>query len=168
MKFFEVCNNYLLKFKHKSVDISDFISCANSTLNDDFSSFFDIWLKKYGFPVLIVTEIEKNGKNIAFDVLQESDGEFIFKFKVPIIYEKDGEIKKIEIIVDSKKVHVELEFDWIVVNHNFASLCFVIYSKKLLKLLAKPENAQRIGQLNREYISQSINNENLYHFENYQ
>lgn len=160
--FFKVCENYLLKFKNKNADVSEFISCVNSTLNDDFSSFFDSWLKNYGFPVLIVNEIEENGKFVAVDITQKSESNCIFKFKIPIAYENDGVIKHKEIIVDSKKIHIEFEFDWIIVNDNFASLCFVIYSNKLLKSLLKSENKQKISKLNRNYICKSLNSECLY------
>lgn len=156
-KFFYFCESYLNQYKNKSVDISDFVSCVNNTLNEDFTSFFDAWLKNFGFPTLIVKEIEYNQKFVALEITQTSKSGCIFTLKVPIIYEKDGEVKKMEFVIDKKESHIDLEFDWLMVNDMFSSLCFVILSKKLLTKLI--EIKDKINETNKKFIYGSLNNE---------
>ena len=57
--------------KNKCADVSDFINVANKILKNDFTSFFDCWLRKAGFPVLIVNEVEKNGRRVGIAITQK-------------------------------------------------------------------------------------------------
>ena len=154
--FVKVCSNYLNKFKNKCVEVNDFIDVANSTLNNDFTSFFNPWLRDVGFPVLNINEIEKDSQKVGITITQINQNDRLFKFKVPIIYEKNGEIKKIEVNIDDYFMQVDIEFDWVIVNDEMASLCYVIYSKNLMESLKKPKTERKISKLNKILINKSI------------
>lgn len=155
--FFKVCSNFLNTFKNKAVDLNDFVSVVNSSLNDDYTSFFDCWLKKPGFPVLTIREI---GQNIGLTIVQlRPDDSDTYKLKVPIVYSKNGEIKSEDVVISNYITQVVFDFDWILVNDNFASLCFVVYSKKLLDCLVCAKNEGKVNRLNQMLISKSIKSE---------
>ena len=50
--FYLVCLNWMKLYRNKSADVNQFISVVNSSLNKDFSKFFNVWLKNVGFPFL--------------------------------------------------------------------------------------------------------------------
>ncbi|KAK8898286.1 hypothetical protein M9Y10_000565 [Tritrichomonas musculus] len=154
--FLNICHKYLNDFKNKSVILSDFISVVNSSLNEDYSSFFNCWLKKKGFPVLTVRE---NGPNLGITIVQMKQGDEFYKFKVPVVYSKDGEIKSQDVVISNYITQVSMNFDWILVNNNFSSLCFVVYSKNLLNCLLKAKKEGKISFLNQKLIVKSIKSE---------
>ena len=96
--FIKICSNFLNTFKNKSIELSDFISIVNSTMKEDYTNFFNIWLKKVGFPVLTLREI---GENIGITIVQLKNADEVYKFKVPIVYSKNGEIKREEVIISN-------------------------------------------------------------------
>lgn len=57
VNFFKVCSNRLSTFKNKSGDVSKFLAVVNNTLNQDYSKFFNTWLKIVGYPLLNVVEL---------------------------------------------------------------------------------------------------------------
>lgn len=107
----------------------------NITLNKDFSSFFDCWLKFVGFPALAVKEIMVDNKFVGIEINQITYNGCCYQFRLPIKYEINGEIKRTDIVIDQKTHKVDVKFDWIVVNDNCQSLCFTVYSKVLFKKL---------------------------------
>lgn len=60
---FEVCLKWLIQFKNKATDIYEFVSFINNELGQDFRQFFDSWLRKSSFPVVMVKEIDHDEKN---------------------------------------------------------------------------------------------------------
>ena len=146
--FFKVCSNYLNEYKNKSVEVSDFVNIVNSTLSNDYSSFFDFWLKKSGFPVFVVTEIEEENKKVGFKIEYLNKIEPFSQLKVPIRYESNGEIKTSDVLINDELVKVDLEYDWIIVNDEIGSLCFVLYSIGLINPLRKLKEEKKISELN--------------------
>ncbi|KAK8876602.1 hypothetical protein M9Y10_006820 [Tritrichomonas musculus] len=162
--FYEICSNYLNEFKNRSVEVNDFISIANSTMKKDFNSFFNPWLRNVGFPVLIVNEIEENCKKVGITISQKCHNNCTFLLSVPIMYEKDEKIYKKKVEINDKCVKIELNFNWVIVNDDLSSLCFVIYSKSLLKSLQKANNENKISKLNKVLIKQSVKIDDFSHF----
>lgn len=155
--FYKICSDYLKKFKNRSAVVEDFISIASSLCEKDMNPFFEPWLRLPGLPVLNVTEIECNSQKVGIEINQISRNESSYLFKVPILYEKDGVISKKVVEMDSSEVQVDIEFDWVIVNDDLASICLVLYSKKLLEALEKPNNEKKISSLNKYVISTSAN-----------
>ena len=154
--FFIICSKWLDNYKNKSVELSDFISLVNSTLNKDFSSFFNCWLKFVGFPALAVKEIVVDSKFVGIEIKQINHNGCCYQFKLPIKYEINGEIKKIDIVVDQNVHKVDVEFDWIVVNDNCQSLCFTVYSKVLFKKLVDVRKNGKLQENDIYLIGKSI------------
>ncbi|KAK8839955.1 hypothetical protein M9Y10_031670 [Tritrichomonas musculus] len=133
VNFFKVCSNWLNTFKNKNGEVDEFITVANNTLNKDYSDFFNTWLKVVGLPVLNVVELfDKDDKVTGIKISQESLSGSIYQFKIPILYEVDGQIKKMDAQMNENEKVIEIEYDWIVVNDEMGSLCAVNYSKELL------------------------------------
>lgn len=149
--FVVFCSNYLNKFRNKSVDLSDFISVVNSSLNIDYSDFFNNWLKKEGFPILTVREI---AQNVGITIVQLKQGDSFYNFNVHIVYSKDDEIKSKDVLINGYITQVIMNFDWILVNQGFSSLCLVVYSKKLLNCLLNAK--EKINILDKMMISKAI------------
>lgn len=80
----------------------------------------------------------------------------IYQFRLPILYGKNGEVKKIEIFVEDFSFKVDVEFDWIIVNDNIQALCFVAYSKPLLNELVKLKYDGKLSENNSYLIRKSI------------
>lgn len=154
--FFIVCSKWLSEYKNKSVDLSDFVSLVNSTLNKDYSSFFNCWLKFVGFPALAVKEVVVNDKFVGIEINQVTYNGCCYEFKLPIKYEINGEIKKLDILIDGNFKKVDVEFDWIVVNDNNQSLCFVVYSKVLFKKLVDVRKSGKLMENDIYLIGKSI------------
>ena len=68
--FFRICSNYLNMYKNKNAEVPDFINVVNSTLNNDFSKFFNTWLRLPGFPVLYVEEIYYKSTKVGIRISQ--------------------------------------------------------------------------------------------------
>lgn len=95
--FFKVCSNYCDAFKNKSAVVNDFIEMANKTLNNDYSHFFNVWIRSVGYPALFVDQIvSKNDENklIGVVVTQKSFSGSVFQFNLPIVYEKNGKLER--------------------------------------------------------------------------
>lgn len=156
--FYKVCSKWCDTYKNKSAEAFDFVNLANSTLDNDYTEFFTVWLRSIGYPALFVNPIYDNddkSKIIGITVTQTSFENSIFQFKLPIIYEKDGNIQKKEVFVQDKETRIDVEFDWIIVNDELSSLCVVIYTKELLERLLIAKNENKLSELNCLLISQS-------------
>ena len=95
-------------------------------------------------------------KVVGIKIEQASFDMTIYQLKIPIVYEIDGEIKKIEILFDEKEKEIELNFDWVIVNDDMSSLCAVNYSKFLLEKLAIAKQNNKIDKTNSLFIHRSI------------
>lgn len=135
VNFFKVCLNWL------------------NTLNKDYSDFFNTWLKVVGLPVLNVVELfDKDDKVTEIKISQESLSGSIYQFKIPILYEVDGQIKKMDALMNENEY--EIEYDWIVVNDEMGSLCAVNYTKELLQKLITAKRNGNINDINKMFIRQ--------------
>lgn len=114
--FFKFCTGWLHQYKNQSVDIVNFLSFVNKTLNKDYNFFFNPWLKNVGFPILFVNEITSNGEKVGIKISQKMTYGVCYHFKVPIMYEKNGKSNLIEVMLDELTKIVEIDFDWIIVN----------------------------------------------------
>lgn len=162
--FYKVCSNYLNEFKNKCADVNNFIQIVNSTLNKDFTQFFNAWLRNYSFPVLIVNEVVDDSKNVGITITQICQSNCVYNFNVPIVYEKDGKMFKKSVMIDGFFLQIDFEFDWVIVNDDIASLCFVAYSENLLNSLLELKNQNKISYLNIELIKKSVNNDTVANF----
>lgn len=154
--FFRICSNWLNKFKNKNAEVPDFIQVVNSTLNNDFSNFFNTWLRLPGFPVLFVEEIVYNKRRIGIRISQTSQNDVPYRFVLPIRYEYNGEIKKVEVEMIDDVLYLHFNFDWVMVNDDLGALCFVLYSKNLLISLLKPNYEHKLNKLNKSLIMHSV------------
>lgn len=110
--FFKVCSNWIMKFKNKSANVQQFIDVVNDTLNNDYSEFFNTWLKNVGFPFLNVVELyDESDHIICICLSQLSQNDAIYQFNVSIVYEIDGEMKKINVFMNESEKDVLFEFD---------------------------------------------------------
>ena len=77
-------------------------------MNKNFSDYFDIWLKKVGFPLLKISEL-KNDKDefIGVKITQQTMCNSIFQFKLQILYGKDDQTEKLEIMMNEKEVVID-------------------------------------------------------------
>ena len=154
--FFNICSKWLMKFKNKSVDISDFLLLVNSTLNKNYDDFFKPWLNEVGFPFLFVDEILSDDKKIiGIKISQKVKNNVLYHFKIPILYGKNDQSNLIEIMIDELIKTVYLDFDWIIVNHNINSLCYVCYSNLLLQKLIELTDDGKMNKFNIYLINQS-------------
>lgn len=157
-KFFEICHVWLDSFKNKCADTNDFINLVNKQLNDDYTDFFDVWLRKEGNPVLNVVEVKSESqpdKIIGIKIIQKSSSNSVYKFKLSCAYANNDndEIKKIDVMIKDAETTINLDFKWIVVNDNVGSLCAVIYSKELLQKLVQVKD--ELSEFNKTLISYS-------------
>lgn len=159
--FYKICSNYLNEFKNKCVEVNDFISIVNSTLKKDYNSFFNPWLRNVGFPVLIVNEIEENEIKIGLNIFQSCHNKCIFSFNIQLLYENEGYICKKNVLINDINTQIHLKFDWVIVNDDLSSLCYVIYSKNLLKSLQNANNESKISKVNKLIIKKSLNVQNI-------
>lgn len=153
--FLNVCSNYCNEFKNKSAEANDFIEIANKTLNNDYSEFFNVWLRSIGYPALFVEPIVSQEKYVGVNVVQKSFNGSVFQFKLQVAFEKDGKIDKKEFFVKNEVTKIDVEFDWIVVNDNLCSLCVVIYTSDLLNRLLIAANENKLSKSNLSLISRS-------------
>lgn len=101
-----------MKFKNKSANVQQFIDVVNDTLNNDYSDFFNTWLKNVGFPFLNVVELYDEFDHIICICLSQlSQNDAIYQFNVSIVYEIDGEMKKINVFMNESEKDVLFEFD---------------------------------------------------------
>ena len=156
--FVKVCSNYLNTFKNKCADVKNFIEIVNSSLNNDFTPFFDPWLRNVGFPVLSVNEIMNGSQKVGLTIAQICQTESLYYFNVQILYEKNGVIQTKDIMIDDFLIQVDLDFDWVIVNNEVGSLCYVIYSINLLDDLQKPKMEGQISLANAMLIKNSVEN----------
>lgn len=151
VNFFKVCSNWISAYKNKNGEVKEFIEIVNNTLNSDYSYFFNTWLTKIGYPHLNVTET-----NTGIKICQESFTGAIYQFNIPIIYENDGEIKKIDVLMNEKEKEIDLKFDWALVNGDMESLCTVNYSKFLLEKLIPVKKEEKVKMINFLLIGKSF------------
>ena len=154
--FFRICSNYLNMYKNKNAEVPDFINVVNSTLNNDFSKFFNTWLRLPGFPVLYVEEIYYKSTKVGIRISQTSSNDTPYRFQLPILFESKGEIIKVNIEITNDVTQLCFDFDWVIVNDGIGSLCFVLYSKSLLISLTKPNQEGKLNKSNRSLIMHSI------------
>lgn len=142
--FFRVCSRWLTEYKNKSVVVSDFIKTVNETLNEDYTDFFNTWLKKIGLPLLKVCEnYSSDGQIKGVTITQESHTGSLYTFKLGICIGRGQNVEQKQILVKDKVTVVDCDFDWLIVNDNVDSLCAVIYSNILLSML----NEARLNDL---------------------
>ncbi|KAK8842465.1 hypothetical protein M9Y10_026052 [Tritrichomonas musculus] len=154
--FLKVCSTWLSTYQHKSAEIPDFIQIVNDSLGNDFTSFFDIWLKEDGLPLLNVVEMyDEHDEVVGIIITQCSISEKVYQFKLPIVYEKNGEMNKFDVMIKDEETVVDADFDWILVNDGMASLCAVIYSQFLLEKLVDAKNDKKISYINSCLIAKS-------------
>lgn len=159
-QFFDVCSKWLNQYKNKAADLNEFISFVNKELNDDFSQFFDVWLRKSSFPVLMVKEIEHNeetGKFKGASIVQVNPNNVVYQFVVSVAYRNNGEIKKEKVkIMELETKMADIEYDWITVNNDFESLSYVLYSKEILRAMNKFKDEDKFKGKNLEVIFNSV------------
>lgn len=156
VNFFKVCSMWMNEFKNKNADVDDFISLVNHTLNEDYSNFFNTWLRKIGFPMLIIVETYNKDNQInGVKISQSSFSGAIYQFKIPLLFEIDGKLNHMELIMNEKEIEVEIKFDWIVVNDGMGSLCSTTYSKVLTEKLCDANKAGKIDYCNSMLIQLS-------------
>ena len=83
---------------------------------------------------MIVTEVEEDSKKVGITIIQICQSNCVYKFKVPIVYEKNSQMFKKIVVIDDFFLQVAFEYDWVVVN-DISSLCFVAYSENFLNSL---------------------------------
>lgn len=157
--FFKVCSFWMDQYQNKSADIHEFIKAANNVLQKNCSNFFYPWLTKVGFPIVKVAEIYENEENknvVGIKLSQKSFSGDIYQFKISIVYEEKGEVKKMDVLMDKEEQDVMLNFDWLYVNDGFNSLCAPLYSKSLLEKLCEAKKCGKIDDDNSMLIRYSI------------
>ncbi|OHT13420.1 hypothetical protein TRFO_16400 [Tritrichomonas foetus] len=146
-KFYALCSSYLEQYKGKNVNTNDFLQYSSSFLDFDTGVFFKNWLHNIGFPVLV---IDDNG-----NITQNSDDNSIYYFQVPIIYEYNNVIHQTNVIISQKKTKLMFQYDWIYINPNMQSLCYVVYSEALLKALVVAKKEGKINEIDINYLYKS-------------
>lgn len=154
--FYKVCENWCNLYKYKCAEANDFISVANSTVNRDYSEFFNVWLRLVGFPVLFVNHLTSDdGKYCGIVISEMNYDKSVFQMKIPIVCEKNGKIERMEVFIRDDNTKIEVEFDWIIVNDELSSLSVVIYTKELLQLLLNAKSQGKLSKSNCLLISES-------------
>ena len=95
-QFYEVCSKWLNQFKNNVADINEFVSFVNKEMNDDFTQFFDSWLRNPGFPVVMVKEIDhdaETGKFKGVSLSQVNPNNIVYQFVVSVSFKCDDQIK---------------------------------------------------------------------------
>ena len=68
-------------------------------------------------------------------------------------------IKKID--WNGNVIELKFEFDWVIVNDNLSSLCIVVYSKFLLEKILEATKKNKISDINRQYIYESMSKKEI-------
>lgn len=70
-------------------------------------------IQTVGFPILNVDELfDTNGRICGIKISQESFTGVIYQFKIPIVYENNGVINEICVLMNEKEKVVDMNFDW--------------------------------------------------------
>ena len=118
-KFRDATRKFTKKFYHASADTSDILQTFIESFGDEMTPFFNEWVYKSGFPLIVVNE--KEIRQMPFNTAEER----VWIIPLTILYGKDGVTKTTEIVLRGSETELDFDYDWIIVNPGLASFCRV-------------------------------------------
>ncbi len=98
--FWKIIKSYYDGYKYNNANTTDFIQVVNDVAKNDYSSFYNQWLRMNGQPC-IKSEVKQRGEEIMIELNQTQENIFFFDIDIQLFFE-DGSSKIINIPVDDK------------------------------------------------------------------
>lgn len=140
-QFFNLCSKWLIEFANKAANLNDFIEFVNKELGMDYTQFFDSWLRKLSFLVVMVKEIDldnETGKFKGLSITQVNQKKVLYHFSTSVTFGINGQIKTEKVEIKNLETKLsDIKYDWVIMNADFGTLLYVLYSKEILKSIKR-------------------------------
>jgi hypothetical protein len=117
-KFQDAVRSYMQQWYRKSLDTSDLLTSLNTSLGIDLSHFFDCWIYKSGFPLVVVED------NTIRQMPFCGEG-MTWPIPLRIRYGRMGHLETTDILLSEEMMELPLGADWMIVNPGCETFCRV-------------------------------------------
>lgn len=117
--FKEAVRKFTRDFYHKNADTADIMRSFSESFGKDMKPFFDAWIYKSGFPLVILED------NTVRQISFLGEEERIWPIPLKMRYGKDGKVEERDIILDVEMMEIDVDADWIILNPGLESFCRV-------------------------------------------
>jgi puromycin-sensitive aminopeptidase len=110
------------RFAHASADTADARAAFGAATHTDLSHFFDVWIYRPGFPLIVVDQ--KTLRQMPFADAEERIWELPLRVRAGVA----AAVVDHEIVLREEEIDLSFDADWIIVNPGMESFCRVWYS----------------------------------------
>ena len=118
-KFRDAVRKFTKQFYHANADTTDILKLFTESFGEDMTPFFDQWIYKSGFPLIVVED------NRIRQMPFSTGDDRLWIIPLKILYGKDGVTKSADLVLRTEEVEIDFEYDWIIVNPGLDSFCRV-------------------------------------------